>query len=81
MSDLTPFTGATDSTQRPPTTPNAPVLLRQVWPTATGEIVLAIHSHAPLPASAFGLVGNIVQAAADLADSIGLRAPTADDAA
>lgn len=73
--------GGTGTIQGPPTTSNAPVLLRQVWPTATGEIVLAIHSTAPLSASAFGLVGQVVQAAADLADSIGPDAPTADDAA
>jgi hypothetical protein len=54
-----------------------PVLLRQVWPTATGEVVLAIHSTDPLPASAFGLVGTVVQAAEDLARSIGL--PAAED--
>jgi len=73
--------GGTGTIRGPPTTSNAPVLLRQVWPTATGEIVLAIHSTAPLSASAFGLVGQVVQAAADLADSIGPDAPTADDAA
>ncbi len=73
--------GGAGTIQGPPTTSNAPVLLRQVWPTATGEIVLAIHSTAPLSASAFGLVGQVVQAAADLADSIGPDAPTADDAA
>ena len=71
----------TGSTQRPPTTSTAPVLLRQVWPTATGEIVLAIHSRAPLPASAFDLVGKVVKAAAELAASIGPSAPPADDAA
>lgn len=65
----------------PPATADcaAPVLLRQVWPTATGEIVLAIHSTAPLPASAFDLVGKAVQAAEDLAHSIGL--PAADERA
>jgi hypothetical protein len=73
--------GTTPSTQRPPTTTSAPVLLRQVWPTVTGEIVLTIHSREPLPASVFSLVGNIVQAAEDLAASIALPAPTADDAA
>lgn len=66
----------------------APVLLRQVWPTATGEVVLAIHSTEPLPASAFSLVGTVVQAAEELAGSIGLSAaaeepaePEDDDAA
>lgn len=52
-----------------------PVLLRQVWPTATGEVVLAIHSTDPLPASAFEIVGAVVQAADKLATSIGLPAP------
>ncbi len=64
----------------------APLLLRQVWPTATGEVVLAIHSNDPLPAAAFGLVGKVVQAAEELAKSIGLPAaapaePEDDDAA
>jgi hypothetical protein len=79
QSDTSGGTGTT--TERPLNTSNAPVLLRQVWPTATGEIVLAIHSTAPLPASAFGLVGEVVQAADELARSIGLSAPTADNAA
>lgn len=73
--------GTGTMTDRPLNTSNAPVLLRQVWPTATGEIVLAILSTAPLPASAFSLVGDVVQAADELARSIGLLAPTADDAA
>jgi hypothetical protein len=58
----------------PPAESAVPVLLRQVWPTATGEVVLAVHSTDPLPASAFGLVGKVVQAAEDLAKSIGLPA-------
>lgn len=62
----------------PPAESAVPVLLRQVWPTANGEVVLAVHSTAPLPASAFGLVGTAVQAAEDLARSIGL--PTAEEA-
>jgi hypothetical protein len=63
-----------------------PVLLRQVWPTATGEVVLAVHSTDPLPASTFGLVGKVVEAAEELARSIGLPAagnpaePEGDDA-
>jgi hypothetical protein len=56
-----------------------PVLLRQVWRTATGAVVLAIHSTDPLPASAFALVGRVVQAAEDLAKSIGLPAPVTED--
>jgi hypothetical protein len=62
-----------------PATPSAgaPVLLRQVWPTASGEVVLAIHSTDPLPASAFTLVGDVVQAAEALANSIGLSAEPA----
>jgi hypothetical protein len=56
-----------------------------VWPTATGEVVLAVHSTAPLPASAFRLVGTVVQAAEDLAKSIGAppaaEEPEDDDAA
>jgi len=72
--------GATPARQPAPPAPAGsavPVLLRQVWPTATGEVVLAIHSNDPLPASAFGLVGTVVQAAEDLARSIGL--PAAED--
>jgi hypothetical protein len=85
-------TGATGATATQPRTTHAPAaapasvapaVLRQVWPTATGEVVLAIHSTEPLPASAFGLVGQVVKAAEDLAKSIGLPAPAAkgqDDA-
>ena len=73
--------GTGTMTDRPLNTSNAPVLLRQVWPTATGEIVLAILSTTPLPASAFSLVGDVVQAADELARSIELSTPTADDAA
>lgn len=71
----------------PVATSAAPVLLRQVWPTATGEVVLAIHAREPLPAAAFGLVGKVVQAAEELAKSIGLpiveepAEPEDDDAA
>lgn len=79
--------GAAPATRRqppPPAESAVPVLLRQVWPTATGEVVLAIHSTDPLPASAFGLVGTVVQAAEDLAKSIAMPAaeePEGDDAA
>jgi hypothetical protein len=59
----------------------APVLLRQVWPTATGEVVLAIHSTAPLPGAAFALVGRAVEAADALAKSIGQPEPGEDDGA
>lgn len=60
------------------TGPAAPVVLRQVWPTASGEVVLAVHSTEPLPASAFGLVGDAVKAAEELAKSIGLPGPAAE---
>ena len=49
----------------------APLLLRQAWPTTTGEVVLEIRSTPPLPASAFALVGTAVGSAAALAESIG----------
>lgn len=73
--------GAGATPRKPPAPPasTVPVLLRQVWPTATGEVVLAIHSTNPLPASAFALVGQVVQAAEDLAKSIGLPAATEGD--
>lgn len=64
-----------------PPAPTVPVLLRQVWPTATGEVVLAVHSTEPLPASAFALVGHVVQAAEELAKSIGLPVAAEDDVA
>lgn len=54
-----------------PSTSAAPLLLRQAWPTATGEVVLEIRSTQPLPASAFALVGTAVGSAAALAESIG----------
>lgn len=91
--DSAPARGSAAPAARSQAAPSAPaesgvpVLLRQVWPTATGEVVLAIHSTQPLPASAFGLVGTVVQAAEDLAKSIGLpaaeepAAPEDDDAA
>jgi hypothetical protein len=60
--------------------PGAPVLLRQVWPTAAGEVVFAIHSTDPLPATAFALVGDVVTAAEALAKSLGDPDPAADDA-
>lgn len=71
-----PATPATPVTQNPaaaavPSTSGAPLLLRQAWPTATGEVVLEVRSTEPLPASAFALVGEAVGAAAALAASIG----------
>jgi hypothetical protein len=72
--------GVTVPRQPPPAADwTVPILLRQVWSTATGEVVLAIHSTDPLPASAFALVGQVVQAAEDLAKSIGLPAPATQD--
>lgn len=85
--ELDPARGGGTAPRRQPAPPAesaVPVLLRQVWPTATGEVVLAVYSTAPLPASAFGLMGTVVQAAEDLARSIGLPAaeePEGDDAA
>jgi hypothetical protein len=73
-SETTPAGTGTSKSPTPPTPASgsaAPVLLRQVWPTATGEIVLAVHSTEPLPASAFAIVAQVVEAAADLAESIG----------
>lgn len=54
-----------------PNTSDAPLLLRQAWPTATGEVILEVRSSQPLPASAFALVGEAVAAADALASSIG----------
>jgi len=75
-----PAAAATAPQAAPVASSAAPVLLRQVWPTATGEVVLAIHSTEPLPASAFGLVGQVVQAAEGLAKSIGAP-PAAEEPA
>lgn len=55
----------------PSATIGAPLVLRQAWPTATGEVVLEIRSTEPLAASAFALVGKAVEAAVTLAASIG----------
>lgn len=66
--------------QPAPPAPTAPIVLRQVWSTATGEVALVVHSTDPLPASAFDLVGKAVQAAEGLATSLGLPKDKDDDA-
>jgi hypothetical protein len=82
VTDQTPEpTGTKGSAAKPTIHSNAPVLLRQVWPTSSGEVVFAIHSNEPLPASAFELVAVVVSAASELAEAIGPQTPAANDAA
>lgn len=49
----------------------AQVVLRQAWPTGTGQVLLEIRSRDPLEAGAFALIGELVGKGQELAASLG----------